>query len=424
MWWLEATSRPVSPDLQERIADVVRDKVVVGFELSESLKSVLGASARALIDVEIASLRFLDDLLLSISTDHPQIRAGVERASLNDRSLAWQVEALRQRAGPVRDAISDFPVDCVLVAPQMGVDRAVMAQERFARIADHLDELSALTASHALSMVTAHPYARDDTSLLRELTALPGLRITGASSYRLLASGRISKVLAISSSLLAEATAFGVEAVRLDGRTPDKPRMVGLEGFAGPVADALAAVLGVELDVVPGSIVPSGLKLGAVADLNWAAGVEAQGMALPFVPTSLALSERLAPTDPRLREGLAYGWYAPEEWGVWSWGLGVINVGWPPGREEPLRCVMALRSFGPPGSEAAEQVWVEGRQVVRAATPVGELVEIEFLLHPPQRPGPIQLWLISETPWRPCEHLPGSRDDRCLGSGLVAMTLH
>jgi hypothetical protein len=191
------------PALIEAMRPDYEHALVVGFELSPLMRSVLGAIGAPWVDVGVSPIRFLDDLALAlrfswpVEVAHPGL---VSPAAVRDA-----VAGVRARCGRDTTAAS-LEGACIFLA-QTRTDRTLIKSGRFFSDPEAVERIAQALDSRRL-VLKPHPLAPDNPllSLLRRRFAAS---ITDANIYALLATAADARFLTISSSAAIEARHFG-----------------------------------------------------------------------------------------------------------------------------------------------------------------------------------------------------------------------
>jgi hypothetical protein len=177
--------------------------LVIGFELSPLMRSVLDRLKAAWVDIGMSPIRFLEDLALGMRFSWPIDLAHPGLVS-PDHVQGW-VARLRARH---RDDASagDLCGACVFLA-QTRHDRTLIKDgaffadsEAIARVAQALDGRTLVLKPHPLA---------PDNPILPSLQQRFGARTTAANIYAILATVADTRFLTISSSAAVEARLFG-----------------------------------------------------------------------------------------------------------------------------------------------------------------------------------------------------------------------
>jgi len=214
--WATLAQRQTAPDaLVEALREPLQDALVIGYELPPVLLDAMRQLQLPVIDLILHPLRFLPDLVFAMRTNVPAFHEVLLRHALAPSEVARQVGLIQAKAAWMPPP-EPMPSGTALLLGQVASDRAmVLADGRLARLDDHLGELHRLCTEHPLVLYKPHPYAAYDPAAQTVLQQLPCIVRTSANFYHLLAQPELDTVVALNSSGLIEARAFGRRAHQL-----------------------------------------------------------------------------------------------------------------------------------------------------------------------------------------------------------------
>ena len=190
-----------------------RADLVVGFELSPSLKRHLHRQQRPYISFHVHALRMLRDLCLGATTNDPAIAGLLAGVAVPDEEVVRQVRRFRALCAFHRVPALAFPAGLPVLIGQTARDSIIIEGGRFADWPDREDELAAALRGHDACVFIEHPFRSDSHKVCEYLRCRHGKAViaTNANGYGALLSTRdIPEVLTLSSSLGVEAQAFGL----------------------------------------------------------------------------------------------------------------------------------------------------------------------------------------------------------------------
>ncbi|HWE17320.1 MAG TPA: hypothetical protein VG758_09075 [Hyphomicrobiaceae bacterium] len=177
--------------------------LVIGFELSPLMRSVLDDIGAPWVDVGLSPIRFLDDLALDLRFSWP-VEAAHPGLVLS-LHVEEAVQGVRTRHRHDASA-ADLSGACIFLA-QTRQDRTLIKDGAFFR-----DEETVARVAQALQgrplVLKPHPLAPDNP-LLATLLHRFAAPVTDANVYAILAAARDARLLTISSSAAIEARHFG-----------------------------------------------------------------------------------------------------------------------------------------------------------------------------------------------------------------------
>ena len=208
--WAFLASRKQAPDgLVEALRAPLSEALVIGYEMPDSVIDALQRLGRPFIDVILHPLRFLPDLVFALRTNVPDFHRHLVAHRLSEAAVARQAGLIQAKAAWMAPPAS-IPPGSVLVLGQVSSDRAMVQPDgRFAQMEDHLARLHRLCCDHPCVLFKAHPYEAAGTGASGTVRRLPAIVHTRANFYHLLAQPEIEGVVALNSSGLVEARAFG-----------------------------------------------------------------------------------------------------------------------------------------------------------------------------------------------------------------------
>ena len=365
--WAERYDAPaldLFPGLLDRAAEF---DLVVGFELPPVLKRELQRRGLRYLSIHIHALRMLRDLCLGATTNDPVIAALLAGAAVPQAEVTRQTHRFRALCAFRLVPALAFPPGLPVLVGQTARDSILIEDGRFADWPDREDELAKALKGHEACIFIEHPYRADSRALCEYLRYRHGKSViaTNANGYGvLLSTPSIPAVLTLSSSLGAEAQAFGLPVNFLLGDPRRRLRVEDLDlGVDEPLGHALlsdefwrAVLLGEAPRAVLEAADPFVLGehylrdsldnwsyqllrrhlQGAQARKTWmpsgtlapereAALIAALGSGQPGVEFSsfdppLAQGERrrLRGSDPGFAALLGSGFHGVGSWGVWS----------------------------------------------------------------------------------------------------------
>lgn len=209
--WAHLAQRPAAPaELVEAMREPVTDALVIGYEMPTVMVDALRQLGRPFIDVVLHPLRFLPDLVFALRTNVPTYHRFIQSRRLRDSVVAQQAGLIQAKAAWMNRPVALLPPGSVLLLGQVAGDRAMVKPAGgFASLEEHLDRLHALCCEHPCVLFKPHPYEAEGTGARRAVGRLPAIIHTDANFYHLLAQPEIEGVVALNSSGLVEARAFG-----------------------------------------------------------------------------------------------------------------------------------------------------------------------------------------------------------------------
>jgi hypothetical protein len=219
-WRVSSSGGVISPLSMLDLSNVA----VVGFEMPPRDVDYLDQQGVAWVNVEIHPIRFLDDLYFSITSSFGYDLSPI---SAGPGLVDFCANSIRIRYGRVAD---NTPTSALAIFGQTPFDRSVLFDGEFKRLDNYLDQLDTLAKEHERVLYRPHPFL-SDPEVDEKIRSRYGARVCSERDvYGLLASGDIATACAISSSVIHEASSFGVKGVLLEPRA---------KRYSAPVSYAL-----------------------------------------------------------------------------------------------------------------------------------------------------------------------------------------
>ncbi|MCE9630139.1 MAG: hypothetical protein K8S94_05380 [Planctomycetia bacterium] len=189
--------------------------LVVGFGLPNIVVRAIDAMSIRFLDFEVSPLRFATNLELDARTNIPALAhcsawqrplGGFDTAAVDliGRVARWCPDLVPAAAGNVG-----------VIFGQIDIDAALIHEGTIVDFSDFVPEITTWAEGLDHVLYRPHPYAADHRAFDQLRRILPRVRPTLMNSYQLLASQRLSRILALSSGIIDEASFFQVPATRL-----------------------------------------------------------------------------------------------------------------------------------------------------------------------------------------------------------------
>lgn len=287
-WARLFAAETLPPAVEALLVPLFAQSLVVGFELPPWLTRFLDRQGLVYVDCAISPIRFMDDLLIELSSNHPALAAAARPHAVPEALIRLQAGMVSAHAAI---GLADPPrPGTLLLLLQTSHDKVVIHEGRFTSLPEHLERLQQVAAGYAQVLIREHPLQAQPRLRDELLARLPGARLTGENFYRLLGHPNLAGVAALSSSGVAEAAWFGkaghylLPGYRPGAMAPSLPAITLGDAILGPDfwRDLLAAL---------------GLPVTAH-----------DGLRLPVKPNRLRLQLRAAWGYNRIDTDIAAGW--------------------------------------------------------------------------------------------------------------------
>lgn len=237
-------------------------ELVIGFELTEALKTQCDDQKIAWFDLRIAPVRYLDDIYFIFETSHDEVYRRLQQYRIDDTLFRYHADLVK--ATVIKQKKSRIvPDDTLLLVGQTERDHVVFDGERYLTLADKTSDLAKIARRYDHVWFKPHPYANNTRYLTRELRRNIGkVTVTRANIYHLLANDGIAHVAGLNSSVLYEADHFGKETTFLHTPTFTQAQ-VGIYGDyfdAAFWADVLSPIFPTQPSELRLPFVPSRLR--------------------------------------------------------------------------------------------------------------------------------------------------------------------
>ena len=414
--WARQRTSPLAAEVEESFASLLDGAFYLGFETPDNLWRLIGERGAPALDLRLHPCRFGPDYYLLARSHGVPLNKLIDQ-DIIQRELAIAAAALRFDAvcaGMPRNQGGDG-----IIALQMPKDSALLDTQGFASLDDHLDELRQFAQSHPVVWIKPHPHSSAGEADRLAVLQLKNGRFTDRSTYNLLASGQIGRLMALSSSVLHEAVLLGAEVVALrpdlSHGFPVREEFVAarLDDLYGPVASWLRD------SQVKAASVPHTRSLKALLKLHWGVvDIWPPSARPPVVP-----DEPCPVTNESLALARSYGWHEAEAGGVWSDELAALDFIWPADQDGPITLEMTAAVYtGSPGTTDEVEVWSGGRRLATVTLPTnsGNPATVRFDVPKPENGEVLQLVFYRRLPRRPSD-MEGLPDFRQLGMMLFAI---
>lgn len=199
--------------------DVFDVDFVIGFELSVALCDLLSQKKIKYINFNVHPVRFLPDLLWSVSTNSEAIAEVLSRYEISLNDVTEYVNdiiintAVHQRVLQRRF----IKQDAVAIFCQWDEDSSVLVNKKFENLYDYRDQIMNMTVDYQEILFVVHPGGSNLIPLYKLIKFLGRGRICNFNSYALLSNDRVKKVITLSSSIGVESRYWGKDVSFLIG---------------------------------------------------------------------------------------------------------------------------------------------------------------------------------------------------------------
>lgn len=190
---------------QKKVAELGPDGLIIGFEMPKNAIDAFENHGVRYIDFVLHPVRFMDDIVLALKTNRfPMSMKEAYFVNGND----FEFHACMVKARFAHTPKKELPTNTALFVGQTSVDRSLLKDGRVCCMNDYRDRISQQLFIHSSALYKPHP---DNDEGDRKMFEAMGVKVVNGNIYELLANPQITKVCAISSSVLQEAPFFGKE---------------------------------------------------------------------------------------------------------------------------------------------------------------------------------------------------------------------
>jgi glycosyltransferase involved in cell wall biosynthesis len=201
--WAATFAQSAPPALIDLMRPDYERGLVIGFELSPLMRSILDGLRTPWIDVGVSPIRFLDDIALNLRFSWP---LNLTHPGIVSHDLVQDAVKRMQALHGNASLVSELKDACVFLAQTLR-DRTLIKDGRFFPDSEVIDQVAQALDGRPL-VLKPHPLAPDNP-LIEGLERRFGARRTDANIYAILANAADALYLTISSSAAVEARCFG-----------------------------------------------------------------------------------------------------------------------------------------------------------------------------------------------------------------------
>ena len=190
------------------------DTIIIGFELYSHLSEFLLQSGCTIIDFAFHPFKLFDDLTYGIYTNNKQIYSKLLQYRIPQEKFFYYAnywKVFMEQNKMIKD--DDIVENSALFIGQTLVDKSVAKNGKFLNITDFEEKLKELNKKYSKIYYLPHPYLGKARKKIYDWVKHSSFieLLDNRSTYALLASNKIKKVIGISTSVLYEAQYFNKE---------------------------------------------------------------------------------------------------------------------------------------------------------------------------------------------------------------------
>lgn len=187
------------------------NSLIIGYELSDSTRSILNRCGIKYIDIWLHPVRFMDDVLFAIRSNDDCINLELNHFEYNAELCWMHADRLKvQNYRGFRRSKFDAKENSALFVGQTLNDKAIAHRGVMLNLLDYKNEFECLTKSHERIYYSRHPFVKSgDENVISFLKSFRNVEIVSVPTYELLANQNVATTVTISSSVATEAYFFG-----------------------------------------------------------------------------------------------------------------------------------------------------------------------------------------------------------------------
>ena len=189
------------------------ETVFVASEFGIDLREKLTELGLTYVNFWFHPYKLLNDAFFLVGTNSSAIFQKLETYRVPSSRLRFYCEYYAQLAAR-KHFLDNLPIEdnCCVFAGQTYRDKSVSNGEKYLNITDYPERVAELARTYSKVYYVQHPSAEPNPEVDAFLEAAPGVEVLkDVPTYFLLASPKVRKVVALSSSVLYEAAFFGKE---------------------------------------------------------------------------------------------------------------------------------------------------------------------------------------------------------------------
>jgi hypothetical protein len=224
--WASSISSNITPAMENYFSEILSADLVLSYGITPSIARLLDRMSIPYIDVEVSPLRFGADLFWYARSNHQGIAAALDGASISDDYFYGEAAHLSAAlAWRGLDKVLDAQKKYGVFVGQSKIDVALIAKGVIVKPEDFAADIVSYFSDVDEVIFAPHPYDNLPDASARIGAILNGkpVRDSDVKTYQLLCANNVSKISALSSSVLKEASYFMKPAQSL--MTPDRDQI-------------------------------------------------------------------------------------------------------------------------------------------------------------------------------------------------------
>lgn len=203
-------------DIPKEIIEIFRklttNSLCIYIEASETIRRLHSILNTPFIDITVHPIRYLDDHLFGLRTNHNSIRNVLLKYKQNPAEFHLGANLIMSQVGG-GNTNPQISSNSLLVVGQNLIDKALIFNGKLVSLNTFSEQLVQLTKSYDHIYFKPHPFRKDNKSIFNFLNGIHKTTIINNNIYHLLSNKNIKCVAGISSSCLYESRYFGKESI-------------------------------------------------------------------------------------------------------------------------------------------------------------------------------------------------------------------
>jgi hypothetical protein len=214
-WAFLICSNDLVDILENFFSIYLSDTLIIGYEMPSVMIEALERVKIPYIDINLHSIRFLDDLIFGMKTNIPAYIPAMRLNSVDASLIQYSVSAIKSKAIWLKTPEYLRP-NTALILGQVSNDRALAKRQGgFHNFYDYDQQILSLCSKHDDVIFKGHPYDISASKAWEYVEGKSEIRVVNDNIYHLLALPQITTVIALNSGGLIEAKLFSKASVNL-----------------------------------------------------------------------------------------------------------------------------------------------------------------------------------------------------------------
>jgi hypothetical protein len=214
-WAFLIASKELVDILTNYFSQSLNDALIIGYEMPPVMLEALEQAKVSYIDINLHSIRFLDDLIFGMKTNMPAYIPAMRLNLIDADFIQYSVAAIKSKTLWMEPPKYLQP-NTTLILGQVSNDRALAKPKGgFYSFFDHDEQILDLCSKHDNVIFKGHPYDISSSKAWEYVAGKNHIKVVNNNFYHLLTLPQISSVIALNSGGLIEAGLFSKAAFNL-----------------------------------------------------------------------------------------------------------------------------------------------------------------------------------------------------------------